>query len=59
MEKLHYKEVSLMTENNKDQFKRSYESDGVMGVDKKTKSKKQENKNKKDAMFFNTTESSE
>ncbi|WP_171038195.1 hypothetical protein [Aquibacillus sediminis] len=48
-----------MTENNKDQFKRSYESDGVMGVDKKTKSKKQENKNKKDAMFFNTTESSE
>lgn len=41
-------------------FKKSYESDGVMGKDKKEQTnKKQSNKDQEDPMFFNTTESSE
>ncbi|MCT2535735.1 hypothetical protein NC661_07385 [Aquibacillus koreensis] len=49
---------------NKDQqfpFKKSYESDGVMGKDKKkTEQRKKQNEDEVDeTMFFNITESSE
>ncbi|MDC3417304.1 hypothetical protein [Aquibacillus salsiterrae] len=41
-------------------FKKSYESDGIMGKTKNTKSTKKEKRSKEeDPMFFNTTESSE
>ncbi|MBM7571414.1 hypothetical protein [Aquibacillus albus] len=50
-----------MTNRNDFPYKKSYESDGVMGKDKKhnkNKIKKAE-KRQDDSMFFNTTESSE
>ncbi|WP_170287647.1 hypothetical protein [Aquibacillus halophilus] len=40
-------------------FKKSYESDGVMGKDKKQNNKKDKATEKDEALFFNSTESSE
>ncbi|MDL4842714.1 hypothetical protein [Aquibacillus rhizosphaerae] len=50
-----------MDNKKEPKFKKSYESDGVMGTDKKNNKQRQtEEKNKDDnPMFFNITESSE